>query len=322
MAALASQMGDAPQFQAFEEDELDDEAAASEGDVDIEALMADLPTPHEIHKRLSEHVVGQEAAKRALSVAVYNHYKRIAVGAQDEGDEDGVEIDKSNIMLLGPTGSGKTLLADSILGLFQPNAIVSGSIWFDGVQRTADELARLRGHGISLIPQSVESLDPLMRVGKQVIGPGCKGWQARRAKQSELFERYGLAPEVERAYPFQLSGGMARRVLFCCAMMDDPKLIIADEPTPGLDAALADQVMGDLRQFADEGGGVLLITHDIELALRSADRVAVFKDGTVVEEALVASFASPDLLAHPFSKQLWHALPEHGFSSGHEEAPC
>ncbi|MCI9129256.1 MAG: ABC transporter ATP-binding protein [Eggerthellaceae bacterium] len=226
------------------------------------------------------------------------------------------------VAVVGASGSGKTLLADSILGLFQPNAIVSGSIWFDGVQRTADELARLRGHGISLIPQSVESLDPLMRVGKQVIGPGCKGWQARRAKQSELFERYGLAPEVERAYPFQLSGGMARRVLFCCAMMDDPKLIIADEPTPGLDAALADQVMGDLRQFADEGGGVLLITHDIELALRSADRVAVFKDGTVVEEALVASFASPDLLAHPFSKQLWHALPEHGFSSGHEEAPC
>lgn len=114
MAALASQMGDAPQFQAFEEDELEDEAAASEGDVDIEALMADLPTPHEIHKRLSEHVVGQEAAKRALSVAVYNHYKRIAVGAQDEGDEDGVEIDKSNIMLLGPTGSGKTLLAQTL----------------------------------------------------------------------------------------------------------------------------------------------------------------------------------------------------------------
>ena len=79
----------------------------------------DLPTPHEIHARLSEHVVGQEAAKRALSVAVYNHYKRIAMGEHLKGAEDGpevddVEIDKSNIMLLGPTGSGKTLLAQTL----------------------------------------------------------------------------------------------------------------------------------------------------------------------------------------------------------------
>ncbi len=79
----------------------------------------DLPTPHEIHARLSEHVVGQEAAKRALSVAVYNHYKRIIMGehrrgASDEAASDDVEIDKSNIMLLGPTGSGKTLLAQTL----------------------------------------------------------------------------------------------------------------------------------------------------------------------------------------------------------------
>ena len=77
-----------------------------------EDILSDLPTPHEIHDRLSEHVVGQEAAKRALSVAVYNHYKRISLGL--EADEGDVEIDKSNIMLLGPTGSGKTLLAQTL----------------------------------------------------------------------------------------------------------------------------------------------------------------------------------------------------------------
>ena len=78
---------------------------------------------------------------------------------------------------------------------------------------------------------------------------------------------------------------------------------------------LAVRALDDFRAFADAGGGVMLITHDIELALRVADRVAVFRDGTVVEETAVANFASPDLLQHPFSRELWHALPEHGFEA-------
>ncbi len=84
----------------------------SKSEISPEEILKDLPTPHEIHDRLSEHVIGQEAAKRALSVAVYNHYKRISLGL--EAQEGDVEIDKSNIMLLGPTGSGKTLLAQTL----------------------------------------------------------------------------------------------------------------------------------------------------------------------------------------------------------------
>ena len=103
--------------------------------------------------------------------------------------------------------------------------------------------------------------------------------------------------------------------------MDAPRVIVADEPTPGLDLELAVRALGDLRTFADEGGGVLLITHDIELALQVADRVAVFENGTVVEETAVANFASPDLLEHPFSRALWHALPEHDFQTG-GGSPC
>ena len=103
--------------------------------------------------------------------------------------------------------------------------------------------------------------------------------------------------------------------------MDAPKLIIADEPTPGLDLPLAQAALADFRAFADDGGGVMLITHDIELALTVADRVAVFRDGTVVEETSVAAFASPDTLAHPFTRQLWHALPEHGFVVTTEGSP-
>ena len=115
-------------------------------------------------------------------------------------------------------------------------------------------------------------------------------------------------------YPHELSGGMARRVLLCTALVSDPKLIIADEPTPGLDLELAVQAMADFRAFANKGGGGLLITHDIELALSVADRVAVFRDGTVIEETAVANFASPDTLQEEFSRSLWRALPEHEFA--------
>lgn len=228
------------------------------------------------------------------------------------------------VAVVGASGSGKTLLADAIMGLYEPNAQVSGRIWFDGTLQDAESLARLRGCGLSLVPQSVNYLDPLMKVGKQVRGAG-RGSRAARsartARQRALFERYGLAPEVENLYPHELSGGMARRVLLCCALMDGPRVIIADEPTPGLDLELAVRALDDFRSFADAGGGVMLITHDIELALRVSDRVAVFHEGTIVEETSVANFVAPDTLRHPFSRALWHALPEHGFST-EGKRPC
>ena len=227
------------------------------------------------------------------------------------------------VAVVGASGSGKTLLADSILGLFEPNALVTGTIWYNGERQTAEGLRALRGRGISFVPQSVACLDPLMRVGEQVRGFRQAGGRAeageRIRRQRELFARYGLGPDVERLYPFQLSGGMARRVLLCCALMDAPQLIIADEPTPGLNEELALQAVQDLRDFANGGGGVMLITHDVELALRVADRIAVFQDGTVVEETSVAAFSSPEGLRHPFTRALWRALPEHGFAALVEE---
>ena len=231
-------------------------------------------------------------------------------------DNLGISVHEGEIVaVVGASGSGKTLLADAVMGLFEPNATVTGTVWFDGVQQDTLGLSELRGRGLSLVPQSVAHLDPLRKVGAQVEGlpRGGETRQARRRRREELFSRYGLASEVAEMYPHELSGGMARRVLLCCALMDSPRVIVADEPTPGLDLELAVRAMEDFRAFADAGNGVLLITHDIELALRVADRVAVFKDGTVVEETAVANFASPDTLRHPFSRALWHALPEHGF---------
>lgn len=226
------------------------------------------------------------------------------------------------VAVVGASGAGKSMLADCLLGLFDPHATVTGRIWFDGIEQTAEGLAALRGGAMALVPQSVAALDPLMKVGRQVQGAAPRGRRAeRQARQQELFERYELPPGTAQLYPHQLSGGMARRVLLCCALMGSPQLVIADEPTVGLDLDLAVSALADLRAFADQGGGVMLITHDIELALRVADRVAVFHDGTVVEETAVASFADPALLCTPYARALWHALPGHGFEASKEE-PC
>ena len=113
---------------------------------------------------------------------------------------------------------------------------------------------------------------------------------------------------------FQLSGGMARRVLIATAVMNEAKLIIADEPTPGLNLELAMETLNNFREIADSGCGVLLITHDVDLALNVADRIAVFYSGTIVEIAQVEDFIKgKDALRHPYSKAFIDALPQNKF---------
>lgn len=225
-----------------------------------------------------------------------------------------VSVHKGEIVaVVGSSGSGKSLLAHAVMGILPPNANVRGRIYFQDELLDAAAINRLRGREIALVPQSVNYLDPLMKVGKQVRQN--KGDSETLAQQRRLFQRYDLGPEVENLYPFELSGGMARRVLLASALMGDPKLIIADEPTPGLHLALAKKALQDFRRFADEGKGVLLITHDIELALEVADRIAVFYAGTTVEEAKTEDFAAEATLRHPYTKALWRALPQNGFTA-------
>lgn len=222
------------------------------------------------------------------------------------------------VAVVGASGSGKSLLAHTVMGILPTNCTAKGNIRYRGVLLDAARIRKLRGREIILVPQSVTYLDPLQRVGPQVRRE--KKDERSLARQRELFSFYGLAEKTERLYPFELSGGMTRRVLLSTAMMESPKLIIADEPTPGLHLEAAKKAMGHFRAFADAGGGVLMITHDIELALEVADRIAVFYAGTTVEEASVEDFTSPDTLRHPYTKALWHALPQHGFAPipGHQ----
>ena len=213
--------------------------------------------------------------------------------------------------MVGSSGSGKSLLAHGILGVLPYNSAMEGTILYRGEPLTQKRAEALRGREIVLVPQGVTYLDPLMTVGPQVRRGrrDAAAWDESRS----VLARYGLGPETEELYPFELSGGMARRVLIATAAVEHPKLLIADEPTPGLDARAASRILGHFRELAEEGAGVLLITHDLELALTIAHRVLVLYAGETIEEADSADF-SAGKLRHPYTRALWGALPQNGFN--------
>ena len=216
------------------------------------------------------------------------------------------------LAVAGSSGSGKSLLASAILGILPDNARVEGRLSFDGRPLTPDWQAELRGGEIALVPQSVAFLDPLMKVGSQADG---HRKPRPTEKRRSLFRRFGLPEQTERLYPFQLSGGMARRVLVSTALLAGARLIIADEPTPGMSLDQAREALQMFRDLADAGKAVVLITHDIDLAFHFAHRIAVFYAGTTVETAPAEDFRrGPEALRHPYSRALWRALPQHDFA--------
>lgn len=217
------------------------------------------------------------------------------------------------VAVVGSSGSGKSLLAHAVMGLLPYNGSWKGDIRYRGEALTEKRLKKLRGREIVLVPQSVSYLDPLMRAGEQVR-KGKRDSESRE-KCRRVLGRYGLGPETEERYPFELSGGMTRRVLIATAVQEEPRLVIADEPTPGLHMDAARRVMGHFREIADGGAGVLVITHDLELAAETADRIVVFYAGTNLEEATAGDFSSEECLRHPYSKALYRAMPDHGFSA-------
>lgn len=211
--------------------------------------------------------------------------------------------------VVGASGSGKSLLAHAVMGILPYNAQVLGRMYFDGGPLDAQRIEALRGREIALILQGVSWLDPLMNVGRQLQN-GDRSPQ-RKALCTKALQRYGLSEETQKLYPFQLSGGMARRVLMASAVIEAPRLIIADEPTPGLPAVTARRVLSHLRQLSQEGAAVLLITHDLELAAQTADRIAVMYEGTIVEQVEAEAFQTGEGLSHPYSQALFDAMPGH-----------
>ena len=214
------------------------------------------------------------------------------------------------IAVVGASGSGKSLLAHAVLGILPYNAVMSGEMRYSGAPLDAARQKELRGRELALIPQSVTYLDPLMRVGAQI-----RGLHGAQEDMEATLRRLHLEEHITTLYPFQLSGGMARRVLFSTAVITDAALIIADEPTPGMDARSAAEALQILRELADAGKGVLLITHDIDLAALVADTVAVFYEGRTVDMVPAAAFRGDGTaLTHPYTRALYHALPQNGFA--------
>ncbi len=215
--------------------------------------------------------------------------------------------------VVGSSGSGKSLLAHAILGILPHNANTKGEILYNNKILTENDKKKLRGKEIVLIPQSVNYLDPLMKVSNQVKISIDKKEKANKI-QRNVFKKYDLDENVDKLYPFQLSGGMARKVLVSTALVSNSKVIIADEPTPGLDEKSLNEALSHFRELADNGAAVLLITHDINAALKIADKIAVFYAGTTLEIANSKDFNEDgNNLRHPYSKALWNALPQNKF---------
>lgn len=221
------------------------------------------------------------------------------------------------IAVVGSSGAGKSLFAHAVLGILPDNAIVKGEIRYKGKFLTEKRKAELRGKEIVLVPQSVEFLNPLCRVGKQVERAAIRSGKSKKEASDvtrQTFQRYSLKNFVRNCFPFQVSGGMARRVLVATSTVGDADLIIADEPTNGLDQEAAVLSLSHFRQLADQGKAVVIITHDLNAALSVADKVAVFYKGCTLEIAQASDFNGVGRLRHPYSQALWDSLPQHEFN--------
>ncbi|BCW69438.1 dipeptide/oligopeptide/nickel ABC transporter permease/ATP-binding protein [Arthrobacter sp. NicSoilB8] len=220
-------------------------------------------------------------------------------------DDVSFHVDRGEILgIVGESGSGKSQTAFSILGLLPDNArIVAGSIQFDGGYTVApgedrvsqERLSKLRGKRISYIPQEpMSNLDPAFTIGYQLVTPmvrvlGITKAEARRRALKLLTDVGIVNPErTFDAYPHEVSGGMAQRVLIAGAISCEPDLVIADEPTTALDVTVQAEVLDLLRELQQRLNiGVILVTHNFGVVADLCDRVAVMQNGRLVEEGPV-----------------------------------
>lgn len=227
---------------------------------------------------------------------------------------------QETLALVGESGSGKTITAMSIMNLFRSplTKIAGGQILFEGqnlLHKTPQEMRALRGKSIAFIPQSpLSCLNPTLQIGTQLMESMCTSLypssDERYTAAAEMLRQVGFSDCMRRlaAYPHELSGGMRQRLLIAMALVNRPKLVIADEPTTALDVTIQAQVLDLLMQLQKElGMGLLFITHDMGVVAKIADRVAVMYAGNIVEQANVKEiFSKPQ---HPYTEALLECLP-------------
>jgi len=236
---------------------------------------------------------------------------------------DGVDLTvhpKEVVCIVGESGSGKSMTALSIMGLVpQPRGkIVEGEINFDGknlVEEPTSEMAKLRGNEISMIFQEpMTALNPVLKIGDQIqegyIRHRNVSKAEARAKAVEMLKFVSVprAEEIMDEYPHQLSGGLRQRVMIAMAMICDPKLLIADEPTTALDVTIQFQVMDLMKKMREDfNTAILLVTHDLGVVAEMADHVVVMYAGQVVETTDADTLFERAM--HPYTKGLMDSIP-------------
>jgi len=255
-----------------------------------------------------------------LNVTRLSTYFYVYEGIMRVLDEISFQIRPREIFgLVGESGSGKTVASLSILRLIlPPGRITSGEVIFEGtdlLKLPQKEFSRIRGKKISMIfQQSRTALNPFMKIGEQIarIYRTHEGLSKSEAMEKAIYslKRFRI-PEAEKrveSYPHEFSLGMAQRVMIAMMMACNPRLLIADEPTTGLDVTTQAQILDLMKEARDEmGTSILLITHDLGVAAQTCDRVAVMHAGHIVEIADVEVLYERPL--HPYTQALLRSIP-------------
>ncbi|MBW7452834.1 ABC transporter ATP-binding protein [Paenibacillus sepulcri] len=237
-------------------------------------------------------------------------------------DDVSLTVRKNEILaIVGESGSGKSALAFSIMGL-HTRARIEGSIFYKGqdiAHLPPSRLNQLRGNELGMIFQDpLSALNPLMVVGSQIDEvillhhPKCSV-KERKRKVIDLLAKVGI-PRPEHTYglfPHELSGGMRQRIVIAIAIANDPKLLVADEPTTALDVTIQLQILELIKRLKEDSeAGVVLITHDLGVVAEMADRVAVMYAGQIVEIADIYTLLSD--ARHPYTRSLLQSIPSAG----------
>ena len=225
------------------------------------------------------------------------------------------------LAIVGESGCGKSVIAQAVMRLLPNGTEILGNMYYqeqDLTQLSEREMEHIRGEEIAMVFQSPErALNPVIKIGRQLIQPQVLHKHCN-AKDAELRAKgvllgLGLDPEwVMNAYPWMCSGGMCQRIVFAAVSLLHPNLVIADEPTKGLDADRLGELEAMLAAITSGGTtSLLLITHDMEVAAHLADRIVVMYCGMIVEEGATALLlADPK---HPYTRGLLGSLPKNGF---------